>query len=481
MQTNTAYFYILTKQKIAATPASSSSLMKGFNNSTVVIAAPYVKPVTVSYAPPSFQTTMTVTTVQNLPVLSNFNLVKPGTSYTVVSSGSNTNHANQFKQAITTLYTNIQNIPAPVAPNPELSWNSFVDTIKEKLNPDTTFLNLANNLFDYYKGSTTPSTLPNLELIMAAPIIPISMAEAMADISPDFLMPGIGKLEQNGAYMLNMNQKIIEAYLAGANYEMNRELLWRQYPTDQRGTPLRHFWGTKNINGVGNVDSDEKNMDINEIHTWKTAGVINNLGVNSSRKSAANTPLSSSNMVVLAIRGELLKKFPNTNIYMQKATWNVLNGNGDITSTLLAAGKPRNLAPVSTTTIKRPLFFSQINPDLYFVGFEVSASEAKGSSTPNTTNPGWFVCFEERAGEIVFGADEERNISLPLNRWDDLAWNDLGNQVNFINTNSSITIAPDTGDEIDKLVVFGSNSSDMAYTLYQKPSCIFIHSNDMLI
>lgn len=130
MQTNTAYFYILTKQKIAATPASSSSLMKGFNNSTVVIAAPYVKPVTVSYAPPSFQTTMTVTTVQNLPVLSNFNLVKPGTSYTVVSSGSNTNHANQFKQAITTLYTNIQNIPAPAAQNPELSWNSFVDTIK---------------------------------------------------------------------------------------------------------------------------------------------------------------------------------------------------------------------------------------------------------------------------------------------------------------------------------------------------------------
>lgn len=303
----------------------------------------------------------------------------------------------------------------------------------------------------------------------------------MADISPDFLMPGIGKLEQNGAYMLNMNQEIVEAYLAGANYEMNRELLWREYPTDQRGTPLRHFWGTKNVGATTFIDSDEKNMDINKIHTWKTSGVINNLGVNSSRKSAANTPLSSSNMVVLAIRGELLKKFPNTNIYMQKATWNVLNGNGDITSTLLAAGKPRNLAPVSTTTIKRPLFFSQINPDLYFVGFEVSASEAKGSSTPNTTNPGWFVCFEERAGEIVFGADEERNISLPLNRWDDLAWNDLGNQVNFINTNSSITIAPDTGDEIDKLVVFGSNSSDMAYTLYQKPSCIFIHSNDMLI
>lgn len=488
MQTNTAYFYILTKQKIAATPASSSSLMKGFNNSTVVIAAPYVKPITVSYAPPSFQTTMTVTTVQNLPVLSNFNLVKPGTTYTVVSSGSNTNHANQFKQAITTLYTNIQNIPAPTAPNPELSWNSFVDTIKEKLNPDTTFLNLANNLFDYYKGSTTPSTLPNLELIMAAPIIPISMAEAMADISPDFLMPGIGKLEQNGAYMLNMNQKIVEAYLAGANYEMNRELLWREYPTDQRGTPLRHFWGTKNVGATAFIDSDEKNMDIKPIHSWKTVidGIIypKNLGDNTNR--------TTSGMVVLAIRGELLKKFPNTNIYMQKATWNNVDAGGNILSTLLAAGKPRNLAPIGTTTIKKPLFFSQINPDLYFVGFELSASEAKGSSTPNTTDPGWFVCFEERAGEVVFGADETDLSIIPDNyfstsrdiqKWDNLQWGHMyssktSEEPKFIDLNSIIEIL--ALDELTS-ILWGKNSADMSYALFQKPSRVFIHSNDMIL
>jgi hypothetical protein len=471
---------------VSTTPASSSSVMKGFNNSTVVIAAPYVKPVTVSYAPPSLQTTMTVSTVQNLPVLSNFNLVKPGTYYTVVSSGSNTNHANQFKQALTTFYTNVQNIPAPASPKPELNWNSFVGIIKEKLNPDTTFLNLANNLFDYYKGSTTPSALPNLELIMAAPIIPISMAEAMADISPDFLMPGIGKLEQNGAYMLNMNQKIVEAYLAGANYEMNRELLWREYPTDQRGTPLRHFWGTKNVGATTFIDSDEKNMDIKPIHSWKT--VIN--GIIYPKNLGDNTNRTASGMVVLAIRGELLKKFPNTNIYMQKATWNVLNGNGDITSTLLAAGKPRNIAPASITTIKKPLFFSQINPDLYFVGFEITATDAKGSSTPNTTNPGWFVCFEERAGEIVFGADETDlskisdpyfNVKRDIDDWDSLQWGHLYNskidsEPKFINIATISQIKSNKEPDI----IWASNSSDMAYTLFQKPSRVFIHSNDML-
>ncbi len=444
------------------TPTSSSSLMQGFNNSSVVIAAPYVKPAAVSYAPQSFQNAMTVTTVQSLPPLSNFKLVKPGNYYNVSSNINNTNQAVQFKQAITNLYTNIQHIPTPAAPKPILDWSSFVDTVKVKLNPDTTFLNLANNLFTYYKDNATLTTLPNLEVIMAAPIIPVSMAEAMAEISPDFLMPGIGNLEQNGVYMLNMNQKIVEAYLTGANYEMNRELLWREYPTDQRGTPLRHFWGTKNVGATNFIDSDEKNMDINKIHTWKTGSTINNLGANSSRKSAANTPLSPSNMVVLAIRGELLKKYPNTNIYMQKAKWQTV------------ANKQERVPDDANT--KKPLFFSQINPDLYFVGFEVSATEAKGSNTPNSTNPGWFVCFEERAGEIVFGADEEREAGKLFQTWDDLIWADLGNSL-FINTNQTgiVPIGNDDG------IVFGSNSADMGYVLFQKPSRVFIHSNDMLI
>jgi hypothetical protein len=30
-----------------------------------------------------------------------------------------------------------------------------------------------------------------------------------------------------------------------ANHEMNRELLWRNYPTDMRGTSLRNFWSIR--------------------------------------------------------------------------------------------------------------------------------------------------------------------------------------------------------------------------------------------
>ena len=38
------------------------------------------------------------------------------------------------------------------------------------------------------------------------------------------------------------NPPFIEAYMVGLNHEFARELLWREYPTDQRGPPFRQFW-----------------------------------------------------------------------------------------------------------------------------------------------------------------------------------------------------------------------------------------------
>ena len=43
------------------------------------------------------------------------------------------------------------------------------------------------------------------------------------------------------------NPKFIESYMVGLNHEMGRELLWREYPTDQRGSYLRQFWDVSGI------------------------------------------------------------------------------------------------------------------------------------------------------------------------------------------------------------------------------------------
>ena len=41
---------------------------------------------------------------------------------------------------------------------------------------------------------------------------------------------------------METNQRFVEAYMVGLNYEFARKLLWREYPTDQRGSYFRQFW-----------------------------------------------------------------------------------------------------------------------------------------------------------------------------------------------------------------------------------------------
>ena len=80
------------------------------------------------------------------------------------------------------------------------------------------------------------------DLIRFAPTFPQPMYEAMRDYFPDMLLPGMGLVPQNTIALLKTNPELIEAYMVGLNHEMSRELLWRGFPTDQRGTYFRQFW-----------------------------------------------------------------------------------------------------------------------------------------------------------------------------------------------------------------------------------------------
>ena len=42
--------------------------------------------------------------------------------------------------------------------------------------------------------------------------------------------------------LLETNARFVHAYMCGANHAFAGELLWREYPTDQRGTYFRRFW-----------------------------------------------------------------------------------------------------------------------------------------------------------------------------------------------------------------------------------------------
>ena len=91
---------------------------------------------------------------------------------------------------------------------------------------------------------TEPRADP-LEPILDAPDFPQPMYEALRDLSQDFLFPGLEQVPANTVTLLETNPKFVESFLVGLNAEMSRELLWRNYPTDQRGTYFRQFWDTR--------------------------------------------------------------------------------------------------------------------------------------------------------------------------------------------------------------------------------------------
>src|SRR6185437_12658791 len=100
------------------------------------------------------------------------------------------------------------------------------------------------------------------------------------------------KVPPNTLGIVVANQEFVEAFMVGLNHEMSRELLWNEYPTDQRGTYFRQFWDVRAfVIADGGEPDPEKQKDIRPIHTWKAG-----LGSHSSRDPAER--------LVLFLRGE---------------------------------------------------------------------------------------------------------------------------------------------------------------------------------
>jgi hypothetical protein len=75
----------------------------------------------------------------------------------------------------------------------------------------------------------------------------------------------------NSITLLETNQKFIESYMVGLNHEFARELLWREYPTDQRGSYFRQFWDVSSFLTAPGADVAalrERLFDIPELHRW---------------------------------------------------------------------------------------------------------------------------------------------------------------------------------------------------------------------
>jgi len=429
--------------------------------------------------------------VDTIPASPDFTIVNVrdagSANLNVRTGGTDGQESVRFKAGLRDAFDTIQvsrqagTVPAPVP----VALPAVANAIVTAINPQFTITRFTYNIV---KIPPRIAPLPPERIVpaMAYPELDIPMYKPLSELSSEYFVPNLNLVVENSITLLETNQRFIEAYMVGLNHEFARELLWREYPTDQRGSYFRQFWEVKPQLNVPTTDPAalrESLKDIPPIHTWRSTS---NLGDHDNREAQQENEEE----LVLVIRGELLKKYPNAVIYAQRAKWQ-RKADGSIDNT-----KERRLEdqPTVEANTKTPLYEARVYPDIFFFGFDLTATEARGGIGDDPTDdPSWFFIIQERPGEPRFGFDIDRDGDL--NVWNDLAWPDvLSGTDQFIRLNASTVTrdlieptSPEVQEKVeqwneDKFLSWNKDidAATAAYIMFQAPVMVAIHAAEML-
>jgi hypothetical protein len=278
------------------------------------------------------------------------------------------------------------------------------------------------------------TVLPRLERVMAAPDLPAASYKYLAGWEQERFVPGIGVVPQNSITLLETNPRFIQAFMLGLNYEMNRELLWREYPTDQRGTPFRHFWQW--------LDGQP---DVAPIHQWSRAS-----GLGEATRGAGQ-----GGQLVMLVRGDLIRRYPHAVLLAWKAS------------------KDGTKLLDEPTAIKKPAFQGTLEPDVLFAGFDLV-------DTDLGKDGGWFFVVQEQPTEPRFGFDHPQAGSeqpSAVTTWANADWGHTGAvEGAYLRLQAS----PLWGKRIGNLT-FATNAAHLASITLQQPMRVAVHDRHLVI
>lgn len=259
-----------------------------------------------------------------------------------------------------------------------------------------------------------------LDPIIPAPTFPRATYKDLAALGQDWMLPGLEDLPADTISLAETNPAFIEAFLVSLNHEMARELMWNGYPSDPAATCLHHFWDVSG-QAVTGADGSPKLpetpaewaalRDIPDVHTWTGA-----LGSHLRGEGAGGA------RVVLILRGSLLQRFPNAQVCAIRAK---LHPESEERTDHPALGDHLDFSQV-----KRKSFGGRLDPDLVFVGFDLTIDEAMGDAQASAwgsatqTDHGWYFALVEPPTDTRFGLD--LGPSEPLSDWSELRWSTVG-------------------------------------------------------
>jgi hypothetical protein len=314
--------------------------------------------------------------------------------------------------------------------------------------------------------------------VMAHPDFEDAMYAPLRDISKELLIPNLELIPPDTIAALETNPKFIESYLVGLNHEMARQLLWREYPTDMRGSYFRQFWEVKGISNPSTPADAEQLKDVTKLHTWPSTSL---LGSHKPTPPVNADVQPGEKQLVLVIRGQLLKRYPNTVIYAQKA---IDDGKGN------AVILDQDMTPEQfVTQLKFPLFRAEIEPDLRFFGFDLTVEKALGTIESRQfkgDHLGWFFVIQEVPGEPRFGMHIQYTPDLDADgrnksdTWNNLAWTSFdGGEPPFVLRGRQPKLNNPDSETLKHH--WGSNAAEMAYILFRTPVMVAVHASEMLV
>jgi hypothetical protein len=338
---------------------------------------------------------------------------------------------------------------APALPGTSLAggFDALRQTIVTALDPSLTMVRVVN----YRISALTDMQAQGFGDIMAAPDLSEPTYQGLADISHDWLLPGIDTLPSGTTTLVESNRTFISGFLVGMNHEIARELLWREYPTDQRGTYSRQFWSHRN---TGNP-ADQ--YDLQHLLHASPQLTLEQLGT---KTGDVESPL------VLVVKGDLVRRYPGMLVTAAKTK---------------TSGSIRVLDPA---TEMQPDFMARLEPDVLLVGFQTLSADnvwALGSDE----NTAWWFFFAEHFTEPRFALDQPApGDPTTLADWNDASW---GNAV--LDTAgrlgaASFTVPPlpksKPGTPPGPLYDWHGSSSSVAWILLQYPFRRGMRGTDLL-
>jgi hypothetical protein len=267
-------------------------------------------------------------------------------------------------------------------------------------------------------------------------------------MDPRLFLPGADRLAENRVALLNADDDFVAAFLAGANHEVARELVWREFPTLPSFTFFHRFWD-------GGTD------DTGEISGWTDPRLGGNL-----------SGLSVGDLTVVLIRADLLRRYPDAHVYLTRGSWD-----GD---TVVPDG----------AVYAEPVLRGALDRRTVFYGFPYTARALRGnrSGTDRTERTaGWYVTIEEPATGPRFGldvpAEDGSDLSSGARHWNDLSWAHLvppnGSLDDITHAVAGDPLPSRTPATLDSLT-WGRNAAHMAAITWQRPYRVLIHADLLL-